>query len=179
MEYILSKATVDSLPQRWREADFNEGISGWEKAKALAENFPNDGQGLLFQGGVGRGKTHLSAAIARYVIENYHVPVTMMSYSEMLAKIRQNFEEDGKEVERLCNVPLLIIDDLGQEKWSEWNFETTFRIINSRYETRSPVIVTTNCTRMELISNVGEAVFSRLYEMTDRVTVTGDDYRMR
>ena len=177
LEYILSEATLDALPERWRNADFNHGIEGWEIAENFAKNFPNNGRGVFFIGGVGRGKTHLSGAIAKYVIENYHVPVIFRSYSEMLAKIKQNFEGDGREVDRLCDTPLLIIDDLGQEKWTEWNHEVLFRIVNSRYESNSPIVVTSNMSVMELKDNVGEAVFSRLYEMTDKVKMNGKDHR--
>lgn len=177
LEAILSQANVSTLPERWRNADFDRSIDGWEVAYNFARNFPNGGKGVFFLGKVGRGKTHLAGAIARYVIENYYVPVIFRSYSEMLDKIKQNFDGDKKEVERLCNAPLLIIDDLGQEKWTEWNHEVLFRIINSRYETKSPIVVTSNLSPMELRENVGEAVFSRLYEMTDRVKVAGKDHR--
>ena len=177
LDYILSGATLDLIPERWRNADFNHDIEGWQMAENFAKKFPNGGRGLFFSGGVGRGKTHLSGAIAKYVIENYHVPVIFRSYSEMLDKIKQNFDGDRKEIDRLCDTPLLIIDDLGQEKQTEWNHEVLFRIINSRYETNSPVVVTTNLSVIELRENVGEAVFSRLYEMTDKVKITGRDYR--
>ena len=178
LSYIESQATVESLPLRWREADFDKSIHGWDVAKRFAENFPNDGKGVMFLGGVGRGKTHLAGAIAKYVIENHHVPVMFKSYATLLDDIRRNYDEDKKEIERVCNIPLLVIDDLGQEKQTEWKAETTFKIINSRYETLSPVVITSNCTVMELRDNVGEAVFSRLFEMCDRVKMSGNDFRM-
>lgn len=178
LSYIESQSTVESLPLRWRTADFDKNIHGWDVAKRFAENFPNDGKGVMFLGGVGRGKTHLAGAIARYVIENHHVPVMFKSYATLLDDIRRNLDEDKKEIQRICDTPLLVIDDLGQEKQTEWKEETTFKIINSRYETLSPVVITSNCTVMELRDNVGEAVFSRLYEMCDRVKMSGKDYRM-
>ena len=176
LDYILSEATVDMLPERWRNVDFIN-VEGSEVAKRFAENFPNNGKGVFLIGGVGRGKTHLAGAIANYVIKNYHVPVIFRSYSEMLARIKQNFDGDGREADRLCNTPLLIIDDLGQEKWTEWNHEILFRIVNFRYESKSPMVVTSNQTIMELKDNVGEAIFSRLYEMTERVKMNGQDHR--
>lgn len=176
--YIRSQATVESLPIRWRDADFDKSITGWDVAKRFAENFPNNGKGILFLGGVGRGKTHLAGAIAKYVIENHHVPVMFKSYAMVLEEIKVNFEGDKKELERVCNVPLLILDDVGQEKQSEWNRETLFKIINSRYESMSPVVVTSNCTPMALQENIGDATFSRLFEMCDRIKMSGKDYRM-
>lgn len=177
LKFIRSQATIESLPIRWQNADFDKSIEGWEVAKEFAENFPNDGKGIMFLGGVGRGKTHLAGAIARYVIENHHVPVMFKSYAMILEEIKINFEGDKKELERVCNTPLLVMDDLGQEKQSDWNKEILFKIINSRYESMSPIVVTTNCTPMSLQDNIGEAIFSRLFEMCDKVKVSGKDHR--
>jgi len=178
LAYIENQATIESLPLRFREADFDERIHGWDVAKRFAENFPNGGKGIMFLGGVGRGKTHLAGAIARYIIEKHHVPVIFKSYATLLDDVRKNYDGDKNELNRICDTPLLIIDDLGQEKQTEWQKETTFKIVNSRYETLSPIVITSNCTVMELRDNVGEAVFSRLFEMCDRVKMSGKDYRM-
>lgn len=178
LKAIYSKATVDSLPSRWRGTKFDRGIPGCEEAEKFAKAFPNNGKGLIFHGTVGTGKTHLSAAIANYVIENHKVPVIFKSYAALLDDIRRNYDDDKMEIDRICNTPLLVIDDLGQEKQTDWQEETTFKIINSRYESMSPVVVTTNQTIMGLRDNIGEAVFSRLWEMCEWIKMNGQDYRM-
>lgn len=178
LSYIRSQADVNTLPLRWRTANFDKSIPGCDVAENFAKNFPNGGRGIIFIGDVGRGKTHLAGAIARHVIENYKVPVIFKSYAALLDDIKRNFDEDKREVERIVNTPLVVIDDLGQEKQSEWNREVLFKIINGRYENMSPIIITTNSSVMTLRDNIGEPSFSRLYEMCEAVRVDGKDHRI-
>jgi DNA replication protein DnaC len=75
--------------------------------------------------------------------------------------------------------PILILDDLGAEKISDWVREQLYIIINRRYENMLPTIVTTNCTTAELVERLGERTVSRLIEMTDAYKITTDDYRLK
>lgn len=178
LTYIRSQADVNTLPLRWRTVEFDKSIPGCEIAEKFVDNFPNGGRGIIFIGDVGRGKTHLAGAIARNVIEMYQVPVLFKSYAALLDDIKRNFDEDRREIDRIVNSPLVVIDDLGQEKQSEWNKEVLFKIVNGRYENMLPMIITTNCTVMALRDNIGEPIFSRLYEMCDAVKVNGKDHRI-
>jgi DNA replication protein DnaC len=75
-------------------------------------------------------------------------------------------------------VMVLVIDDLGQEKQTEWTRQILYDVVNYRYEHRLPIIITTNFTEDGLANYVGHPVWSRLYEMCDAVHTSGGDHRM-
>lgn len=155
----------------------------YETALRFAESFDkNQGRGLIFTGDVGTGKTHLAAAIANYIVEEYSVTVEFVSYVELLADIRAAFSDEAKDVakieEKLCGAPVLIIDDLGKEKQSEFTNELLFRVVNRRYKDNLPMIVTTNYRLPELAKRLDYAVFSRIVELCKAVDMRGRDYRM-
>lgn len=147
------------------------------KAYRYAENFDaNDGEGIMFLGSVGTGKTHLAAAIANYVISEYGIPVRFVTSIELFSALR-DFENNKNAIDKIKDIPLLIIDDLGKEKVTEWNREKLFEIINYRYENYLPIIITTNGNAREIEANIGEAAYSRLCEMCQGVAMEGKDYR--
>ena len=97
----------------------------YDIAFKFADEFDrNKGNGLIFTGGVGTGKTHLAASIASHIINKYSVTVEFVSYVDILADIRAAFSNntgcEAKIEARLCEAPLLIIDDLGKEKQSKF-----------------------------------------------------------
>ena len=74
---------------------------------------------------------------------------------------------------------LLILDDLGAEKASEWVKEQLYMLVNYRYEHMLPIVVTTNCSGAELEQELGRRTLSRLVEMTKPVNIRASDYRMK
>ena len=156
----------------------------YETALRFAESFEkNQGRGLIFTGDVGTGKTHLAAAIASHIVEKYSVTVEFVSYVDLLADIRAAFSDKEKDVakieEKLCEVPVLIIDDLGKEKQSEFTNELLFRVVNKRYKDNLPLIVTTNYRLPELAKRLDYAVFSRIVGLCKAVDMRGRDYRLK
>ena len=153
-------------------------------AKAIVEG-KHGGNGLLLSGSVGTGKTHLAAGIA-IVVMSERIPVVFGTSSQLLGKIREGWKSDSDTdyVQRLCNAPLLVIDDIGkeysrkQDGWS-WAQEQFFMVINSRYEGRLPTVITTNLDIDGLMQSLGEATVSRLIESCRGVRCDGEDYRMR
>ncbi|MBR6408430.1 MAG: ATP-binding protein [Clostridia bacterium] len=158
--------------------------------------------GLMFCGSVGSGKTLLSAAVANAVIDMYpieddeaqrvgetaehaayYTPVRFTSSVELLEQIRALFNKNGGEessqviINRLKKAPLLILDDLGAEKPSEWANERIFEIVDHRYNESLPVIVTTNATPGELKNQIGERSFDRLREMCELVPLAAKSQR--
>lgn len=152
----------------------------YEKVRTYAECFTeNCGESLLLMGNPGTGKTHLAAAATNYIVQEHGVPVRFGSFLELLECMKKSFgsaDDLGKE---LIEVPLLVIDDLGKERQSEWSGSVLYRVINGRYERYAPVIITTNESLDTLRDNIGEATFSRLIEMCDGISMNGEDYRMR
>ena len=142
-------------------------------------------------GNNGVGKTHLACSIANKLIEN-GTPVIYGTLINLLAELRNSYDIDNNisemEIIKLYeNVDLLIIDDLGKEKPSEWALEKLFTIINSRYENDLPVIITTNYNQNSIIERLSingeidtaKSIISRLYEMCYLVKIDDIDHRIK
>lgn len=134
------------------------------------------GEGLIFMGRAGTGKTHLAAAIINHLVHKKCIPAMFVTAVELFGLLR-DFDNQGERLRRIKSVPLLVLDDLGKEKITDWNREKLFEIINARYEDYLPIIITTNDTPAELERNVGKAIYSRLCEMCDLIVMGGRDYR--
>jgi DNA replication protein DnaC len=156
----------------------------YDIALGFAEKFDqNDGEGLLFTGDVGTGKTHLAAAIANKIIRKYSASVEFVSYTEVLTDIRAAFSNHSEEAylleERMRKSDLLVIDDLGKEKPSPFTNELFYRVVNGRYKDKLPMIITSNHGVETLSERLDYAVFSRLVAMCRAVEMRGIDYRMK
>lgn len=147
------------------------------KAREYVDNFEKaEGQGILFIGNAGTGKTHLAAAIVSHLIREKSVPAIFITAIELFGLLR-DFDNQKERLKKIKNVPLLVLDDLGKEKITDWNREKLFEIVNARYEDYLPIIITTNDNPRELECNVGEAIYSRLCEMCSLVVMKGKDFR--
>lgn len=158
--------------------------AAFDVALQYAEKFDhNRGMGLIFTGNHGTGKTHLAAAIASHIIKNFYVTVNFVVFTDILSDIRNAIATGSNEVasieNQMCSSSLLIIDDLGKEKQSQFTNELLYRVVNTRYKEMLPLIITTNYTMQELAKRLDYAVFSRIVEMCRAVDMTGDDYRLR
>ncbi len=166
----------------------------YEIAKKYAEDwekFKTEGTGLIFIGRFGTGKTHLAFSIANYLL-NQGIPVVFETLINLMEKLKLGYEKQAEfgyyEIIKLyCECDLLIIDDLGKEKLSEWVLEKLFQIINTRYENMLPFLITTNYTEKEIIKRLSynndgiaaESLVSRLNEVCLEVDMNFDDYRKR
>lgn len=142
---------------------------------------------LLLTGPFGTGKTHQAYGALRLIAEagpdRYEVITS--TAPDLYGRLRPGGSEKGTEYEmkRLCRVPLLLLDDLGTEKLSEWTEEATYRILNERYNECWPVIVTSNFPARshnggeDLTTRLGERIASRLAQMTTVVEIGGPDRR--
>ena len=149
-------------------------------------------KGLFITGKVGTGKTHLVAAIvdrlarlyARRLFSKYYnyyeYPIIYVSAVELFSQIRASFNEHNTDeiMEKYENCNLLIIDDLGVEKASDFTVEYIYKIIDNRYCNLKPVIITSNLTDDELKEKLSERIISRIYEMCKGIKLTGKDYRL-
>lgn len=148
-------------------------------------------KGLILTGNNGTGKTHLACSIANRLIEN-GIPIIYGTLINLLAELRNSYDtyKNISEIEIIKlyeNVNLLIIDDLGKEKPSEWVLEKLFTIINSRYENNLPVIITTNYNQDSLVQRLSingeietaKSIISRLYEMCYLLKIDDADHRIK
>ena len=145
----------------------------------FAENFKGNEKGLLMTGGTGLGKTHLSLAVAKRVIEKDFC-VVYCSAPELLRTIDNEqfgrIEGDTTSVVSSCD--LLVLDDMGAEYLSERNTSLLYEIINGRLCRSLPMIINTNLTAGELNARYNERLFSRLFSM-EVLFFNGNDNRLK
>jgi DNA replication protein DnaC len=169
------------VPYRYRNVDPAE-----PRAVEWATQFTADPRAtpsLLILGATGTGKTHLAYAIVRAVAET-GTPAAIgwraTTAADLYAALQPRPGVDSEtEFRTYARSPLLFLDDLGAAKGSEWTEQITYRLINYRYEQCLPSIVTSNVPPADLREVVGERVASRLFEMTVRVSLKGDDRRRK
>lgn len=149
--------------------------------KEYAENFSLDSPNLLMKGTTGLGKTHLSLAIAREVI-NKGFGVVYCSAPNILSKIekehfsRYNQDEESTE-DLLTKCDLLILDDLGTEFSTQFTSATVYNILNTRIMTNKPVIINTNMDISELEKNYTQRFVSRTIGSSIKLDFVGNDIR--
>ena len=140
--------------------------------------FSSNRNSLLIFGGYGTGKTHLAAAISNELIDR-GIPVLFGTFADHLEHIREEFDKTGKRqyLSLMKNTSMLVLDDVGKERLTDWAKEVLFNVINFRYEHKLPFILTTNYNEQQLGNYIGGAVYSRMCEMCTAVTTSGKDYR--
>ena len=145
----------------------------WKKVKA--ENL-----GLLLWGDVGTGKSFLAACIANELLEK-GVPVLMTNFSKILNQMGAMYSDERyRYIASFNRFSLLIIDDLGIERNTEYALEQVYAVIDERYKAGLPLIITTNLTISQLRNpeDVAHArIYSRVLEMCTPVHVPGHDRR--
>nr|UVX87043.1 MAG: DnaA protein [Bacteriophage sp.] len=151
-------------------------------ARRYVANFDamrSQGTGLLLCGSVGTGKSFLAAAIANELI-NQGTPCLMTNFSRIISRVSEKFGGDQKYLDDLNRFDLLIIDDLGSERDTEFTWEKVMNVVDARYRAGLPLIITTNLTLKDLAdpSDIRrQRVFSRLKEMCVFLEVNGADRR--
>lgn len=208
----LAAATLDNY---WPE-NYDQ-----EKALRVCRSFARqgldnlvDGRGLFFQGPVGTGKSHLSVATLRAVVENnpghfgrppsrapfYDEPVfeghycSLVSVVELLDRLRESFKEDKmrealrddriwastRELLRRCRGDAIVImDDIGAQKPTDWVEEQLYSLIDLRYRMQRSTFFTTNCSLQQLGDQIGYRCVSRIMEMCEGIKVEGEDWRVK
>jgi DNA replication protein DnaC len=164
------------VPQKIQEA-FNQMLKG--------------GLGIYLHGAVGTGKTHICYAIKKH----YEIPsngasigryLRLWNVVDLIHEIRSDFDRDPYSKRRPeedltdpQNRHILILDDIGAEKATDFVAETLYRIVNYRYIHQLPTIFTSNCSLQELADKIGERSTSRIVEMCDIIELTGGDRRIK
>lgn len=180
--------SISELGERFEESDFTNfdsrpGAETAEKiAKYYANNFEEFGlESILLWGVPGNGKSHLAAAVHNQLRKQGKV-VVFVSMPDLLNKIKATFNKGNNESEQqilkalnICD--LLIIDDIGAEKTSDWVQEIVFLIIDNRYRRNKPVMATSNLEPKQLAGQIGRRSYDRMVEMSQPIENKATSYR--
>ncbi|MFI0722094.1 ATP-binding protein [Streptomyces sp. NPDC021224] len=176
------------LPPRYRDAEASQAqVLEWVQEVVRLASPPGPGArpqvttgpSLLLAGVTGSGKTYEAyGAIRALARAGLGVRWRAMTAADMYASLRPRAGADSEaELAGLARSPLLLLDDLGAAKTSEWVEEITYRLVNRRYNLMLPTLVTTNLPIADLRAHLGDRVTSRLAQMTTRISFAPVDRR--
>jgi DNA replication protein DnaC len=175
-------------------------------AYRFVEEYPVDKAGLLLIGTIGVGKTHLAVGIIKELIRSKGIACLFYDYRELLKQIQNSYNDTVKTTELdvlrpVFETEVLVLDELGAVKPTEWVWDTVSLILNTRYNDNRTTIITTNYRNLEererpgnvrstspeaakyaseketLGDRIGDRMRSRLHQMCCIVTMEGQDYR--
>ena len=198
-------ATFDNFDTKDNDVAGQELYAARQKVLSFAHEFPLGAKpGLLIIGDTGRGKTHLAVAALRRIIDKGFQGI-FMDYQSLLEKILASYDaasgsSDKEAYRNALDAEVLLLDDLGARRISDWVEDTVTSIVTHRYNNRKPLIATTNLPEPEagdrrtvkmpdgttdyrrtLVDYIGERARSRLFEMCQvvRISPVVKDYRIR
>lgn len=219
-ERTKSLLAAARIPRRYEhcelanyDTDFPGAHSSLAEAHFLAAGFaqrydPRAGEkGLLITGTIGTGKTHLAVGILKDLILIRGVPCLFYDYRELLKEIQNSYNDSVKTTELdvlrpVFETEVLVLDELGAVKPTEWVWDTVSLILNTRYNDNRTTIITTNfpddtgqdpyanpasefaraqrsARRETLGDRIGERMRSRLHEMCRIIRLEGTDFRQK
>lgn len=206
----MRRLTAARIPERHRECtleNFSPKAGGHRslaearlKATGFVRAYPAEtmGNGLLFVGPCGVGKTHLAVGILHALVAERGVAGRFVDCKELLKQIQNSYSANSEQTERQVLRPaleaeVLVLDELGAARRTDWVSDMVEHVLNMRYNDRKTTIVTTNlpfasagvhgtgakeAVRQETLGDrIGERMLSRLGEMCVVVEMDGPDYR--
>lgn len=195
---LASRALANArIPRRYLHCDFDNfvtyGNESLERAVAharrLASAYPLADRGLFLLGPPGVGKTHLAVAFLKDIVRRLSARGVFYDTRELLRVIRQTYDpvvraSESDVLHPVIDADVLVLDDLGAEKTSEWVDETLNLIVNSRYSEKRLTVFTSNYEDKpdpsdpdSLLCRIGYRMRSRLHEMCEFLDLDGADYR--
>ena len=182
VERLKRKGFTDPAMRNWTFGNDNGKCPQMDMAHSYVaqwEQIKEGNHGLILWGKVGTGKSYFAACIANALMER-EISVCMTNFALILNDLAASYKDRNEYIDRLCSFPLLILDDFGMERGTEYGLEQVYNVIDSRYRSGKPLIVTTNLTLEELRNPEDTAharIYDRLTEMCSPVCITGENFR--
>ena len=179
---LKRRGFTDPAMRGWTFANDNGKCPQMKHAHFYVENWTamqEENIGYLLWGGVGTGKSYFAGCIANALMEQ-EVAVRMTNFALILNDLTASFEGRNEYIARLCRAPLLILDDFGMERGTEYGLEQVYNVVDSRYRSRRPLIVTTNLSLQDLQYPQDTAharIYDRLLEMCAPIRFSGENFR--
>jgi DNA replication protein DnaC len=210
-ESLITSARIPRRYEHCELANYDTDFPGAHRSLAeahfIASNFaekcdPHGDKGLLIIGKIGTGKTHLAVGVMKELIVKRGIPCLFYDYRELLKEIQNSYNTTVQTTELdvlrpVFETDILVLDELGAVKPTEWVWDTVSLILNTRYNDNRITIITTNfddqpaagvsnsfsparAARAETLGDrIGERMRSRLHEMCRIITLDGADFRQK
>jgi len=197
-ERLLASANIPSRYQHCELDNFDKWSRTTEIARVAAEKFVSEYPmpqpfGLLFMGPQGIGKTHLAVGIIKKLIRQKSIPCLFCTFPELLKEIQNSYNPNTQSsemtiLEPILDTQVLVLDELGAQKPSDWVRDQVAYVLNYRYNENKVTIITTNfmdhgaegskpAVTDSLAQRIGDRIRSRLFEMCKDIKMDGKDFR--
>ena len=199
-EEIISRGNKANIPLRFLGAELEWSFRpdpknpSQDRAKKLIQKFIDDypavEEGLLLQGSIGLGKTSLLCSIGYELIKNKNIDVFYIDWNDLVREMKTGEDHSSRDfyainqlINRLINVEMLLLDELGSSHVSPWVYDNIYYLINKRYNHKKVTVCATNFYdnpsdgKESLTDRIGDRIRSRLYEMTKVIVIKGIDFR--
>jgi DNA replication protein DnaC len=202
------------IPQRYLHCSLDEYVpnyggnnaslsSALVQARSFVRAYPLEtgGNGLLLTGSIGVGKTHLAVGMLQALVTERGAKGLFFDYRDLLKQVQNSYNRSVEMTELevlrpVFDAEVLVLDELGASKPTDWVWDTVAHILNTRYNDRRTTIITTNYANLPpgggdlnapraamreetLGDRIGERMRSRLQEMCVVVEMTGEDFRQK
>jgi len=197
-ERLLANANIPSRYEHCELDNFDNWSRTTEIARVAAEKFVSEYPmpqpfGLLFMGPQGIGKTHLAVGIIKKLIRQKSIPCLFCTFPELLKEIQNSYNPNTQSsemriLEPILDTQVLVLDELGAQKPSDWVRDQVAYVLNYRYNENKVTIITTNfmdpgaegakpSVTDSLAQRIGDRIRSRLFEMCKDIKMDGKDFR--
>lgn len=194
--------TLDDFETQLPWSDRSQGKALFKAKNFVREYMPaGNGTGLLLTGSIGVGKTHLAVGILRALINDRGAQGLFYDYRDLLKQVQNSYNQSVETTELdvlrpVFEAEVLVLDEVGAAKRSDWVWDTVAHILNTRYNNMRTTIITTNYANLPpggsesnaaraamrdetLGDRIGERMRSRLQEMCVVVEMSGEDFRQK
>ena len=180
----LSSLVDQELPKRYRGKTC-ANLVGQDEAVESALKVVSTGRSVFITGEQGRGKTHLGVGLARALIESGRVPLSDFKFLpsvEFFLELKEAMDSKIPErdiIAKYAYVTLLVFDDIGAEKISDWSRQVFYTLIDRRYRSMLQTIITSNKSLGQIAELIDDRISSRIVEMGAVIQMEGEDWRLK